>query len=467
MRRVAVGRASPDLEDRTMRPTAAAVLGSLTLTFAQGGIAGGPLTPPAGPVAPTPGPEPRTAVNDLPGSAIALHVISRPGSYYFSGDINVATPGLHGVYIDTPGPVTIDGMGFTISGAPGTLNAFVMFDDTGIPLRATVQNMHSWGFDAWAVKWVGPSDSNSPEEDLLELEDIDVLVSGSSGVAVQWHGDITLKRGYIDNGGLFQSDGALTISHTIINGHPSAPAIEADGLFMTDVFTRGGRGVVAKKPREIVVVGSKVKEVVRGVAFDLAEGAVVTNSQADGTVDAEDYALWRENFGTIDVSDPFYAPSSFGANSRIESSVFLIEGSGDPGGRRVDCGAGTVFVDNTITYTGLENHAALVRFSGGQCTIAGNTARGIPAGSAGFEVNDLLNLVHDNTFIGSGTSSIGVVGTAGRSVFRNNTMMNLGVPFDLFGVGGNLIGAVLTPTSAPASDTPDRNLVIPPAAPVR
>lgn len=450
-----------------MRPTTAVVVGSLTLVVAQGGVAGGPLTPPAGPVAPTPGPEPRTAVNDLPGSAIAQHVITEPGSYYFSGDIEVLTPGLHGVYIDTPGPVTIDGMGFTLSGAPGTLNAFVMFDDTGIPMRATVQNMHSWGFDAWVVKWTGPGDSNPPEEDLLELTDIEVQASGTTGVGARWIGDVTLKRGYVGNGGIFQSDGALTISDTIINGHPSAPAIEADGLFMTNVVTRGGRGVVAKKAREIVVVGSKVKEVVRGVALDLAEGAVVTNSQADGTVDADDYALWRENICTIDVSDPFYAPSSFGANSRIELSVFLIEGSGDPGGRRVDCGAGTVFVDNTITYTGLENHAALVRFTGGQCTIAGNTARGVGAGSAGFEVNDLLNLVHDNTIVGAGTSSIGVVGTAGRSVFRNNTMMDLGVPFDLFGVGGNLIGAVLTPTSAPADDTPDRNLAIPPAAPVR
>lgn len=451
-----------------MRPAATAVLGLITLTFAQGGVAGGPLTPPAGPVLPTPGPEPRVAVNDLPGSAIAQHVISAPGSYYFSGDILVTTAGLHGVYIDTPGPVTIDGMGFSIRGVPGTLNAFVMFDNTGVPLRAKVQNMHSAGFEAWAVKWVGPSDSNSPEEDHVAFEDIDVLVSGSSGVAVFWHGDITLKRGYIDNGGIFQADGRLTISDSTISGNSAAPAIEADGLFMTNVETRGGEGVVAKKPKEIVVVGSKVKEVVRGVAFSLAEGAVVTDSQADGTVDADDFVLWQRNYGMMDFNDPDVVATTFGRGSRVEDSVWVMLGPLSSGEHAIECAEEVAFYYNKIAFqgtTGTPN--ALIRFSTGRSTIAHNIVQGIPAGAAGFEMHGILNTVHNNEFFGRGLSSVGVSGTAARSVFRNNTMMDIGTPFSLSGAGLNYIGPMVNPFDSTPNSNPDRNLRIPPLDPVR
>ena len=64
------------------------VLGSCLLMFGAASPAfSGSLTPPAGPVAPTPGPEPRIAINatNTPGDADSVYRIAQPGSYYLTG----------------------------------------------------------------------------------------------------------------------------------------------------------------------------------------------------------------------------------------------------------------------------------------------------------------------------------------------------------------------------------------------
>lgn len=90
----------------------------------------GDLNPPPGPIAPTMSSldtlEPRVCVNDLPGDALAAHVISAPGSYYLRSDI-IVDGRLHGIRIDTdpaaPGAYSIDLNGFSISStSPQSLN---------------------------------------------------------------------------------------------------------------------------------------------------------------------------------------------------------------------------------------------------------------------------------------------------------------------------------------------------------
>lgn len=79
----------------------------------------GPLTPPAGPIAPTPGEEARVPLTQdtAPGNASAVYAISQPGSYYLEG--NVFPDGLRsGIQVTAEG-VTIDLNGFTIDGAAG------------------------------------------------------------------------------------------------------------------------------------------------------------------------------------------------------------------------------------------------------------------------------------------------------------------------------------------------------------
>ncbi len=93
----------------------------------------GPLNPPAGPIAPTGKTvqeiydkiartdaglaEPRIPVQSLPGSATALHVISQPGSYYLTGNIE-GVPGKRGIEIEASG-VTLDLSGFRLRGVVG------------------------------------------------------------------------------------------------------------------------------------------------------------------------------------------------------------------------------------------------------------------------------------------------------------------------------------------------------------
>ena len=102
----------------------------------------GDLNPPGGPVAPSMRTldevEARTIVNDTntPGDATATYVISQPGSYYLTGDVN-GVFGMHGIRIDARG-VTLDLNGFAVvlnqinlRGAPPTVNGI---NATPIPL---------------------------------------------------------------------------------------------------------------------------------------------------------------------------------------------------------------------------------------------------------------------------------------------------------------------------------------------
>lgn len=82
----------------------------------------GPLTPPGGPITSTPGPEPRIAVNaqNTPGSSTALFVISQPGSYYLTGNVQ-GVAGRFGIVINSSN-VTLDLNGFTLQGVTGSLD---------------------------------------------------------------------------------------------------------------------------------------------------------------------------------------------------------------------------------------------------------------------------------------------------------------------------------------------------------
>jgi hypothetical protein len=61
--------------------------------------------------------EPRTAIDRMPSSTTAKHVISQSGSYYLTSDL-VGEPGKHGIEIAAD-DVTIDLMGFALLG-PGS-----------------------------------------------------------------------------------------------------------------------------------------------------------------------------------------------------------------------------------------------------------------------------------------------------------------------------------------------------------
>jgi len=116
---------------RAARPLSARPRLSLALTAAlilAGGAGAwalaGPITPPAGPVAPTlktlSEVEPAIALATLPGDATAQVVISQPGSYYLTADL-AATEARHAIRV-LADHVTIDLRGFSLRDAnpPGS-----------------------------------------------------------------------------------------------------------------------------------------------------------------------------------------------------------------------------------------------------------------------------------------------------------------------------------------------------------
>src|SRR5262245_61771213 len=82
----------------------------------------GALTPPAGPVAPTPGPEPRIAINavNTPGDVDSVVLLSQAGSYYPPANAR-GIAGRHGIKITaTGGTLGLDG--FSLIGGAGSLD---------------------------------------------------------------------------------------------------------------------------------------------------------------------------------------------------------------------------------------------------------------------------------------------------------------------------------------------------------
>jgi len=107
----------------------------------------GSLEPPA-PPAPTGKSlqvvEPRTPIHTLGGSATAIYAITEPGSYYFAHNI-YGVNAKSGIEVSANN-VTIDLMGFSLIGVPGSLDGI---KDTGGTFHngLTVRNgvIHDWG----------------------------------------------------------------------------------------------------------------------------------------------------------------------------------------------------------------------------------------------------------------------------------------------------------------------------------
>ena len=131
-----------------------------TLAFVVGASAGalaGSLTPPAGPVSPTMKTldevEARTPIDSLPGDASAKHVITQPGSYYLTADLQ-GVSGRHGVVVQAD-DVTIDLNGFTMIGDSGVNEAIIV---TGLRRSLTIRNGHIRGWRGGVVTFSGPGD---------------------------------------------------------------------------------------------------------------------------------------------------------------------------------------------------------------------------------------------------------------------------------------------------------------------
>jgi len=132
------------MKTQTTRFFRLAPVAAAAVIAAAGVLIAGPLTPPAGPIAPTNKTlqevEPRIAINatNTPGDADSLFKITQPGSYYLTGNIT-GVVGKHGIEIVDSG-VTLDLMGFDLSGIPA-MGAFDGVSVTNFSLtNITIRN---------------------------------------------------------------------------------------------------------------------------------------------------------------------------------------------------------------------------------------------------------------------------------------------------------------------------------------
>lgn len=153
---------------------AAAVLAATAAGF------GGPLDPPAGPITPTyktlTEVEPRTVINDIntPGDADSIYRITQPGSYYLAGNV-AGVVAKRGIEIASDG-VTIDLMGFDLSGVAGSLDgiATTLSSLSSVSIRnGSVRNWGGRGIDLRTQGVRGGS-----------LLDIRAIANGAGGLAV-------------------------------------------------------------------------------------------------------------------------------------------------------------------------------------------------------------------------------------------------------------------------------------------
>lgn len=171
----------------------------------------GPVEPPPGPVGPTMKTldqvESRIPVQSLDGGSGATHMITRPGSYYLTGNI-VGEAGKSGIEIWT-GDVTIDLNGFELKGVPDAAHGIRVVHASMTNLEIRNGTIHSWPLTCVEA---GVSAN-------VQLRNLRVRASGKSGISAGWH-PIVENCQSIGNAewGIFCNDRA-TVTNCLSNGN--------------------------------------------------------------------------------------------------------------------------------------------------------------------------------------------------------------------------------------------------------
>ncbi len=344
------------------RTNAAAFL--LFVTIAGGAVAG-PLSPPAGPVAPTSKVlneiEPRIPINatNTPGDNDSLFKITQPGSYYLTGNIT-AVANKHGIEIAASG-VTIDLNGFDMVGIP----AMGPFD----AITATVSNSNSISISNGSVRnWGG---------DGIDLGTIttrnsfvsDVRASNNSASGIRISTGSSINRCTANQNG---SDGLWASLNNTISA--------------STAHQNAGNGIVSGFA-SVVSNCSSINNTVNGLVA--SNGSVVTNSTfSDNTI-----------HGVVIASNCIVTNCHIGGNSNFGiftdgfgSILNCIVSSNASGGIR--CVTSGVIRGNTLSNNGLSSNGAGIFITGTNNHIDQNNCT---SNSRGIDIDGTGNIVTRNT----------------------------------------------------------------------
>lgn len=241
----------------------------------------GDLNPPPGPVAPTMKPlteiEPRIAINETntPGDADSLYVISQPGSYYLTGDIT-GEAGKHGVEITASG-VTLDLMGFDLSGVAGSLDGVNVSAASTVNVSIGNGSVRNWDGD-------GVDLANASGIRLADLR-----AAGNTGIGIR-AGNIAIVTGCSARsnvrGGITTGE-VCTITNCVAESNPGVGTTLAHGISTgrsctianCSVQANGGIGIATGAASAVTNCTAR-QNTQHGIFID--SDSTITNSSATG-----------------------------------------------------------------------------------------------------------------------------------------------------------------------------------------
>jgi len=363
----------------------------------------GPIDPPAAGVAPTGKTlgevEARVAVNatNTPGDEDSLFVITQPGSYYLTGDIT-GEAGKHGIKI-AASTVTLDLNGFSLFGAPGSLDGVHVPDAQHKNISIRNGSVIGWG--GHGVNCV------SPWATVMRLR-----ASGNAqdGVRVG-HESVIDNCDVSDNGG----DGAV--------------AQTGASIFNTRASGNGQRGIAAGEGSLIMHCHAE-GNAVAGVSGDAK--SLVALSLANGNGSADDFG----NGGFILTSNCMVinnvANDNAGHGININSASFVT---------------GNVANNNTAGGIIVSSNSMITN---NQCSNNGATTNNINA--AGILIAGTFfgqSYIGNNTVTGNG-HGVGVL--SNHNIIVRNTASSNAVNYAIN--ASNIVGVVVAaPSSGPVNGT--------------
>jgi len=222
------------------------------------GAAAGPIDPPFGPVGPTMKAldvvEPRTPISaaTTPGDSDSLFRISQPGSYYLTADL-VGVVGKHGIEI-AASDVTIDLMGFTMTGVSGSLDGVNCALAANVAVRnGAVQGWAGDGLDLRAaanssadrVRVGGSGFAGVATGERAVVTSCVVTASGRNGIEVKDGSVITDCVVQANQTGIL-TFGDTTISRcsVTLNTGTGISAADSNTIFGCTINRNGAHGIV-------------------------------------------------------------------------------------------------------------------------------------------------------------------------------------------------------------------------------
>ena len=442
--------------------------------------------------------EPRTPVQSLAGDANSLYVISQPGSYYLTGNIT-GEPNKCGIRIEANN-VTVDLMGFSLIGVPGSLDGFcVQYRETDEPLpieevpfsfsirNGTICNWGGNGIDAYDMflkiegavvegKILVHSNSEllnvsansngemgfSGRNCCAHMEDVSFCKNGGSGIDA-YNGFITIENveaSHNDANGIDAYDMFLQIDGLSARNN-TVHGLAVDGnscCHMEDVaFTyNGGDGM------HILGMMTNV-DAYSGYASSNGGNGMYVNTTGESCIHMEQVSFNSNDangvviLGMMTNVDAYSTTTGHNGGSGI-----IIAGGGnlnqctvvENGGNGIQAGSGST-VRNCSARGNIGNGIVV----SSNCQVVGNTCEtnGVDVIStnnpAGIRATGGANRIESNHVVGN---SVGIdIDAAGNLIIRNSAGGNTTTNYEL--AADNIAGPTVGSSDIVSSSNPHAN----------